>query len=401
MATCSLPEKEKERHKKAHSAFVKKAKEIVRHPELLQAEVAEQVLEFLTTWLITHILGCDKKIALALEQGVHDIDRGNPLFETSPVERLLLGALTETERRFRLISDSTPVLIWVTDENGVRGFFNRTLINFVGTNSETIMNTDWSDFIHPDDRQGYLATIRQLHASPQPTETEYRMRSQDGKYHWFLEKILPRIDSNNVFLGLIASATDITSIKQAELLLSRTNLELEQEVARRTEQLEQLMLTDPLTGVGNRRHLTKRLEEETIRAQRYKRTFCAMFIDLDHFKRINDLYGHAAGDAVIIGVAERLKACLRDCDMLGRFGGEEFVVLLPETGIDDAVQVAKRMLSDVAHMQLDNIPETITVSAGLSEWKTEETGEALLKRSDQALYRAKEAGRNCYRVGTE
>jgi diguanylate cyclase (GGDEF)-like protein/hemerythrin-like metal-binding protein/PAS domain S-box-containing protein len=397
MAACLLPETEKAEHRKAHRGFVKKAREIMQHPDLLQAEVAEEVLEFLTTWLISHILGSDKRIVQALERGGQALAAGKSLLDISPVERVLLGALNETERRFRLISDQSPVLMWVADANGVRSFFNRTWTDFVGIDAESTGDTDWRDFIHPEDRPAYLEKIRQLPATPQPIEAEYRLRRRDGHYHWFLERILPRLDSGDVFVGLIASATDISAIKEAEVLLSSANKELEQEVARRTAQLEQLMLTDPLTGVGNRRLLTKRLAEETTRARRYQRPLCAVFFDLDHFKRINDVFGHAAGDVVLAGVAESLKACLRDCDLLGRFGGEEFVVLLPETGIDDAMQVAERMRSAVADMQMPQIPVTITVSAGVAEWTTDETGEGLLQRADRALYQAKEAGRNCCR----
>jgi diguanylate cyclase (GGDEF)-like protein/hemerythrin-like metal-binding protein/PAS domain S-box-containing protein len=399
MNASSLPETEKEAHRREHRCFVEKAQKIVENPKLLQVEASEQVLEFLITWLISHILGSDKKIAKALEQNGEDRFPGESFFDISPVERVLLGALTETERRFRLISDHTPALMWVADVAGERGFVNRSWTDFVGIAPDSTADTDWRDFIHPDDRSAYLELLHQLPVAPQPAETEYRLRRHDGQYHWFLEKILPRIDSGNVFMGLIASATDISTIKQAEALLSRANQELEQEVAHRTAQLEQLMLTDPLTGVGNRRLLTKRLEEETLRAHRYQRPFCAIFFDLDHFKRINDLYGHAAGDAVLTGVASILRACLRDCDLLGRFGGEEFVVILPETSIQDAVQIAERMRCGVADMRLPMIPKTITVSAGVAEWMRGETGEVLLERSDRALYQAKEAGRNCCRVG--
>jgi len=398
MATCTLPEAEKEQHRKAHRGFVAKARSIMDHPDLLQTDAAEQVLEFLTTWLISHILVSDKKFVRTLIPGAPEADAGSSLIEVSPVVQMLLGALTETERRFRLITDHTPVLIWVADAKGVRGFFNRSLMGFVGLDAESIGDADWIECIHPEDRPAYLALIGNILAAPQAGEAEYRLRRYDGQYHWFLEKILPRIDASNAFRGLTASATDISTLKEAQALLSRTNLELEQEVARRTAQLEQLMLTDPLTGIGNRRLLTRRLAEETMRAQRHKRPLCTIFFDLDHFKRINDVYGHAAGDAVLAGVADSLKACLREYDLLGRFGGEEFVVLLPETGIDDALQVAERMRLDVAGMRLPQIPETITVSAGLAEWMADETGEDLLRRSDRALYRAKEAGRNCCRI---
>ena len=121
----------------------------------------------------------------------------------------------------------------------------------------------------------------------------------------------------------------------------------------------------------------------------------AVFFDVDRFKRVNDTYGHAIGDLVLIHVAESLKANLRECDMLGRFGGEEFVVLLIETGIDDAIKIAERMRLAVSGIQLPEVVKQITVSAGLAELKSGETAEALLQRSDRALYRAKKSGRNC------
>lgn len=401
MATSPLPAADQERHRMAHRGFVEKVREIVQRPDLLQADVAEQVLEFLTTWLISHILGNDKKIAAALRGRAGEGEGGKPLFDISPVERLLLGALTETERRFRLISDHMPALIWVADAAGVRGFRNRAWTDFVGVDAELAELTDWRDFIHPDDRPAYLGLLDGLAAAPEPAEAEFRLRRYDGEYRWFLEKILPRIDSNKVFLGLVASATDISAIKQAEELLSRSNRDLEQEVARRTLQLEQLMMTDPLTGIGNRRLLMRRLADETTRGTRYRRSLSIVFLDLDHFKHINDAYGHAVGDAVLVGAAEMLKACLRECDVLGRFGGEEFVVLLPETSLVDALSIAERMRRNVAGMKLERVAEGVTISAGVAEWMPDESGEDLLRRSDGALYRAKEGGRNCCRVDPE
>lgn len=398
LAACPLPEAEKERHRNAHREFVNQVQEIFQRTDLLQADVAEQVLDFLVTWLISHILGSDKKIAQVMEQKGQQPVPGKALFDISPVEKILVGALSEAERRFRLITDHTPVLIWVTDTEGVRGFANRTWSDFVGISADAVADSDWREFIHPDDLPAYQALLSHLPEYPQAAEAEYRLRRHDGNYHWFLEKILPRIDSDDKFMGLIASATDISSIKQAEILLDNANHELEREVARRTAQLEQMMLTDQLTGVGNRRLVTMRLAEEIIRVQRYHRPLSAIFFDLDHFKRVNDVYGHAAGDAVLVGVADHLKTCLRESDLLGRIGGEEFVVLLPETGIAVAMKIAERMRSLVALLQVPQFPETTTVSAGVAEWTPDETGEDFLHRADLALYRAKEAGRNCCRM---
>lgn len=398
LSACCLTEDDKQKHINAHRGFVKKAKEIMHRPDLLHADAAEHVLEFLTTWLVSHILGSDREIARSLSQDERHVSREQALFEISPVERILLCALSETERRFRLITNHTPALIWVSDAAGKRGFFNRAWTDFTGLAAEPTQAIAWQEFIHPDDLPGYLALLERLLANPQRAETEFRMRSAEGDYHWFLEKTLPRIDTGGVFLGMVAAATDISDIKQAEMLLIQTNNELEQEVSRRTAQLEQLMLTDPLTGVGNRRYLMSRLEDEILRARRYMRPLSIMFFDIDYFKRINDTYGHAIGDMVLSCSAEALRSCLRECDQLGRYGGEEFVVLLPETSVEEAVGAAERMRAAIAGMQLAQIPETLTVSAGLAEWIPGESGDSLLQRSDRAMYQAKNAGRNRYCV---
>lgn len=158
--------------------------------------------------------------------------------------------------------------------------------------------------------------------------------------------------------------------------------------------LEHLMLTDPLTGVGNRRMLELRLDDEILRAQRYRRALTAVYFDLDHFKRVNDSYGHDVGDAVLRQVADSLVANVRQSDHVARLGGEEFVVLLTETGIDAAVTLVERMRAAVAALHTPGLPQHITISAGLAQWREGENAESLLRRADRALYRAKASGRN-------
>jgi len=159
-------------------------------------------------------------------------------------------------------------------------------------------------------------------------------------------------------------------------------------------ELEHLMLTDPLTGVGNRRMLELRLDEEILRARRYRRALTAVYFDLDHFKRVNDQHGHDVGDAVLRQVADSLVANLRQSDHVARMGGEEFVVLLTETGLDLAVTLVERMRAAVAALHIPGLPQHITISAGLAQWREGENAETVLRRADQALYRAKAAGRN-------
>jgi two-component system cell cycle response regulator len=170
------------------------------------------------------------------------------------------------------------------------------------------------------------------------------------------------------------------------------------------EKLKHIGLTDPLTGVNNRRYVERRLLEELGRSRRQGYALSCMYIDIDHFKKINDSRGHQAGDEVLREVAARIKAELRLSDALGRFGGEEFVVLLIDAELTDAVCVAERIRQSVAEQPLlssGGAGVTVTVSIGVAALRLPDGGDALetaaqdlLARADQALYRAKGEGRN-------
>ena len=178
------------------------------------------------------------------------------------------------------------------------------------------------------------------------------------------------------------------------IFLSRGLLEaIRAEEVVRTE-MERLMLTDSLTGLGNRRYLMERLGEETVRAHRYGHAFSAIFLDVDHFKLVNDEHGHANGDRVLAAVSRAIKETVRISDTVGRYGGEEFIVLLPETGLNDALLLAERIRNAVSSISVDGVTSRITISAGVACLQQNEGEEALLKRCDDALYRAKNSGRD-------
>lgn len=154
--------------------------------------------------------------------------------------------------------------------------------------------------------------------------------------------------------------------------------------------------TDPLTGIGNRRRFFSALEKEFHRCERYGSTFSVLILDLDHFKAINDQYGHPAGDKVLCFVCEQMAHCLRSPDLLTRYGGEEFAVLLPLTSLEGAFAVADRIRAAIADAPVEYEEETIPVSAsiGVACYDKEANPDLLLRKADRALYRAKEAGRN-------
>jgi len=175
------------------------------------------------------------------------------------------------------------------------------------------------------------------------------------------------------------------------------------------ERLKHIGLTDQLTGVNNRRYIEQRMQEEISRAQRERSAVSCLYIDIDHFKRVNDQYGHQSGDKVLREIAGRIKKELRLSDSLGRFGGEEFVVLLVQATLLDAARIAERIRASIALQPISiNSSETaalitlqITVSIGAAAQTppdsmiTADTARNnLLAQADQALYRAKESGRN-------
>jgi len=169
------------------------------------------------------------------------------------------------------------------------------------------------------------------------------------------------------------------------------------------ERLRVSGLTDGLTGLYNRRHLDARLREEITRAQRHGHTLGCLFIDADHFKRVNDTHGHAAGDQVLMVLAKRIREQLRGSDLAARYGGEEIAILLPETTPENACQLAERIRRGIADHPIelnDGTPLQVTVSIGVgavrpgSTRDAKQLAEELLAEADRRVYEAKQTGRN-------
>ena len=185
--------------------------------------------------------------------------------------------------------------------------------------------------------------------------------------------------------------------RTAELARINTLLRAEIEERKRVEkQLHQLATTDPLTGALNRRHFFNLTEQEFDRSQRYDRQISIILIDVDHFKETNDKYGHIAGDQMLQTVAERFLKNLRQMDVFGRYGGDEFVILLPETDLEQAKFAAERLHEVVTESSVDTSRGSIPLclSMGVASLTNSDDMEKLLIKADQALYTAKEAGRN-------
>ncbi|PWV63229.1 diguanylate cyclase [Plasticicumulans acidivorans] len=220
-----------------------------------------------------------------------------------------------------------------------------------------------------------------LLATGRAYEAEHRMRHRDGSVRWCTLHG-KAIDPSTLTAGILFVVSDIDDRKQAEQALQRANAEL-----------ATLAATDQLTGLANRRRLLEALDVEISRANRYHQPFALILLDLDHFKAVNDHYGHAAGDRVLRATAGILAANLRRSDLVGRWGGEEFLVICPGTSARAAAQLAELLRARLAGNRF-GAPEQVTASFGVAGHWPGRSIDALVKAADDALYVAKER-RDC------
>ncbi|MGC9524966.1 MAG: diguanylate cyclase [Limnospira sp.] len=174
------------------------------------------------------------------------------------------------------------------------------------------------------------------------------------------------------------------------LIISRYNKKL----IEANKKLDFLYKTDKLTGLFNRYFTDEKIASEVLRANRYNLCFSVIILDIDNFKQINDTYGHHIGDSVLVEFALILKNNLRKTDVVGRWGGEEFIVVCPETKLADATHLAEKLRSKIEHHQFSEVEKTITASFGVSAYRADDTVESLIKRVDNALYFSKLNDRN-------
>ncbi|MBS1151683.1 MAG: diguanylate cyclase response regulator, partial [Myxococcaceae bacterium] len=226
------------------------------------------------------------------------------------------------------------------------------------------------------------------------------LKEQVGRRHLAVLVLAAGSDPAERLAALQAGADDVLSppVVAAELALRlAASARIRQHVDGLLEEvavLNELSLTDALTGVPNRRSFQDRLVDEFRRAQRYDDPLALVLLDLDHFKLINDTFGHPEGDLVLREVAGRLRHCVRETDFIARYGGEEFALLLPKTMLGGALTVAERVRSDLAALEIHT--RHVTASLGISIFPNQAitSADALVRTADDALYAAKREGRN-------
>jgi len=256
-------------------------------------------------------------------------------------------------------------------------------------------------YAHPSDR---LKFQRPLAEHGQVVEFIGQNRRKDGGLIWTQTNSRVEKDAQGNILYYEGFITDISARKLAEDELRTTrdaleaaNRELQTALAREQE----LSHTDDLTGISNRRYLFELAEHKFGTAARYRQPLSVMMFDIDHFKDVNDTFGHAVGGQILQRITQIVCAELRSADVIGRYGGEEFIVLLPMTNARQAQPLAERIRAGVAGLRLPT-PKgqaSVTLSLGIVDAAPAESVEDAFRRVDVAMYAAKQAGRNCIVIG--
>ncbi len=245
----------------------------------------------------------------------------------------------------------------------------------LGWSEDDLKGRSWIDFTHPDDRERSLISMESLMEGIEVRDSESRFRDKDGNWRWISWSLHPDKERGKI----TAVARDVSEQKSM------------------VEELKRLASTDPLTGASNRRFFLERAREEIDRFKRYGGSLFFMMLDIDHFKLINDTYGHEVGDRVLQELVKCSRKTLRTSDVFGRIGGEEFAAVLVQGDMDSARQVAERLRTTLGDMKIrcgKNIVK-FTVSIGLTCIPSESpTIEEAMKQADRCLYQAKNEGRN-------
>ncbi len=282
----------------------------------------------------------------------------------------IVARRAKADRRARRFFDLSHDMLCTSNLNGYFVEVNSAWER-LGYTPEEMRSVPFIDLVHPDDRERTEAQAASIFEGIEAVGFENRYRAKDGSWRWLRWSSILAPDESLLY----GRATDVTELKQVEA--EREQLLVE---------VEALAHSDALTGLPNRRTLDEQLPREMARALRAESDLCLAILDFDHFKDYNDTHGHLAGDEMLRRCAIAWDSELRGEDTIVRFGGEEFLVVLPDTRPDLAIEIVERLRAVT--------PAGQTCSAGIACWDLSETVEDLVDRADSALYRAKEAGRD-------
>ena len=300
-------------------------------------------------------------------------------------QHLSREALLASEARFKALSRLSPAVIFRTDPRGYCTFINAAWTTLTGRSPSDALGFGYLEAVDAVDRERVADRWRIIAANDINEPVEYRFRHRNGSLRWTTIAIARETEPDGTLTGFVGVVTEITAQKM-----------LEHELQAARTAAEHAATTDELTGLPNRRQFLARLAAEIERPGGSAQPALAV-LDVDHFKRINDTLGHPSGDAVLRVVARILRSNIRSIDLVGRVGGEEFALMMPNTDIAMAQAICERIRATIAAHRFgapEGVPLKVTVSVGLAFRAPEETMSELISRADKALYQSKHDGRN-------
>jgi diguanylate cyclase (GGDEF)-like protein/hemerythrin-like metal-binding protein/PAS domain S-box-containing protein len=387
---------------------------------LSENKVVEEVLAFLTRWLAAHILESDRYMAmmvLAMQSG-ESVESAKRLAgeQMRGATRALIDIILAI---YESLSANTLHLMREIAENHVnedvlrtseerlrlalgaanQGWFDLNVqtgeisvsseyVCMIGYDPASFHSSfdEWKNALHPEDRDNLLQGFGECLQTGEPKTMEYRRRNGNGSWQWIssVGKVVSW-NQNKQPLRMIGIHTDITARKLTEA------------------RIEKLAHFDQLTGLPNRLQMNDRFNYALNLAQRSGETLAVLFLDLDHFKNINDTLGHSIGDRLLMEMANRIKHALREEDTVSRLGGDEFILILPNADETGVTHVATKLLEMIARTcTLDQHELVTTASIGIAIFPTDGRDfETLMKNADAAMYRVKQDKRNAYRFFTQ
>jgi diguanylate cyclase (GGDEF)-like protein/PAS domain S-box-containing protein len=284
------------------------------------------------------------------------------------------GALFESEERYRGIFECVDDIIYIVESDGTFFSISPSAERMLGWQPEEWIGRSFQFIVHPDDLPHMQELFIKALAGESLPVFQVRILTKTGSY--LDSEVLAKPIHHGESISILGVVRDITERKRKE------------------NEIHLLATTDSLTGIVNRREFTSLLENELARTQRYGTTLSLVMYDLDHFKQINDTHGHDAGDHVLRTVTDLVKNSIRGIDIDARWGGEEFMILMPQSDILAAANAAEKLRAVISSHRFDKIG-LVTASFGVAEIASHDNIDSLFKRVDDALYKAKRKGRNC------
>jgi diguanylate cyclase (GGDEF)-like protein/PAS domain S-box-containing protein len=302
-----------------------------------------------------------------------DITEEKKLQEQVNEQSYLLDTMLNNIDAYIYVKNSERTFLYVN--NKVAKLFGNSADNIIGKKDLEILPQEIADHFYQSDKQVFETNTKQI--------IEETIKNDKGEDCHYISTKMP-FNQQGKLPAMIGFSSDVTELFELK------------------EKFKQLANIDSLTNLYNRRFFTQQVENEYLRAKRYKHPMTIISIDIDHFKSINDKLGHPAGDQVLISVAKILKENLRQTDTLARIGGEEFSIILPNTSVNSTIDFAERIRRSQSKLRITGEWKgevSLTVSIGVASFSTDDKSfDELLSRADKALYQAKELGRNkvCY-----